>query len=513
MLWKRSLAIGLLIGSLSASVLAAPSDFVSPNVPLSSPLYGYIEKFDGMGYLKSMPTGTKPYTRMQMAKWLTEIQAASKDRPLPGYLADMKAELEKELAAELQVLAGEQTDLSLKLREVRLDLGTYDGDTLRYSKNNGAPRAGYQPLNINNNGYRYGQDGNVIAQAQLFGKVSPDMAIALEPRFSYDKDQHGDLALTSGYVKTRINGISVQLGKDPVFWGHSATGSLILGNNMQPLTSLTLSNLEPKTSNGFFRFLGEMNFTAMYSELESNRTSLTANEVDSPSFVAMRGTITPQQNLILGLTLASMVGGEGKSLHGSDYKDWLLGINADAADDKWNTIAGMDIKLRLPKWNGVQLYAERYGEDQTHYKPAKVAKRAGVYIPRLNSDGAWDMRMEYANTTNVWYVHGLYTNGYVYKDNIIGDPLGNDARQYYVSLGHYLDKVSRLSVNANYVTMERSSAVAQSVKSGWLAYQTRLQENVFFDSQLGIARVSNAGFTSGHEDTDYFAGASIRWLY
>ncbi|SDD79296.1 hypothetical protein SAMN04488499_100461 [Sporomusa acidovorans] len=47
MLWKRALAVGLLLGALTASVQAAPSDFVSPNVPLSSPLYGYIEKFDG----------------------------------------------------------------------------------------------------------------------------------------------------------------------------------------------------------------------------------------------------------------------------------------------------------------------------------------------------------------------------------------------------------------------------------------------------------------------------------
>lgn len=509
MLWKKSLAVGLLIGALTASVQAAPSDYVSPNVPLSSPLYGYIEKFDGMGYLKSMPTGTKPYTRMQMAQWLIEIEAEAQKRPMPQYLADMKKELEQELAEEVKLLSGGQADLSVKLKEVGLELGAYDGNTVRYR----GPRASYQPLNVNNNGYRYGQDGNLIATAQLSGKLGRDVVVALEPRFSYDDDQKGDIALTSGYVKTRINGTAVQIGKDPVFWGHGATGSLILGNNMQPLTSIKFSNLEPYTSKGLFRFLGDMNFTVMYSEMESDRTKLNENEVNSPSFLAMRGTFTPQKNITFGLTFTSMLGGEGRSLNSRDWRHFVPGINDDAANDKWNDIAGMDVKVRIPKWNGVQLYAERYGEDQTHYKPAKIAKRVGVYIPRLNNDGAWDMKVEFANTTDAWYTHQLYTNGYVYKDNIIGDPIGHDARQYYVNIGHYLNKNSRISFNANYVTMERTAAISQTIKSGWLAYQTKLQDNMFLDGKLGIARISNADFSRGHDETNHFAGVSVRWLY
>lgn len=514
MLWKKSLAVGLLIGALATGVQAAPSDFVSPNVPLSSPLYGYIEKFDGMGYLRSMPNGTKPYTRMQMAQWLTEIQAESQKRPLPQYLAGMKNELERELAAELQILSGEQADLSFALKEVRLEIGAYDGDAVKYRKYDSGPRAGYQPLNGNNNGYRYGQDGNLIASANLSGRIGRDVVVALEPRFSYDDDQQGDVALTSGYVKTRINGTAIQLGKDPVFWGHGASGSLILGNNMQPLTSIKFSNLEPYTSKGFFRFLGEMNFTAMYSELESNRTNLSANEVDNPSFVAMRGTFTPQQNFTCGLSFTSMVGGKGKGLNRGDWKDWAVGRNADdAATDKWNNIAGLDFKIRSPKWNGVQVYGELYGEDQANYMPSKVAERVGVYIPRLNRDGAWDAKVEYAHTSSAWYVHSLYTNGYVYKGNIIGDPLGHNSSNYYINVGRYLDKDSRISFNANHVTMDRSAVVSQTIKSGWLAYQTKLQEDVFLDSQLGIARISNADFVNGRDKTNHFAGVSVRWLY
>ncbi|XER14379.1 hypothetical protein SATMO3_46620 [Sporomusa aerivorans] len=502
------------MAAMAASVQATPSDWVSPNVPLSSPLYGYVEKFDGLGYLTSIPDGTKPYTRMQMAKWLTEIQAAAEQRPLPQYLAGMKQAMERELTPELQILAGEAADMAPALKEVRLELADYSGDSLRYRASVASgPRAGQQPLNNNNNGYRYGQNGNIIASFLFTGKLGEDVAVALEPRFSYDRDQQGDVALTSGYIKTRINGTAIQVGKDPVFWGHGATGSLILGNNMTPLTSIRLSNLEPYTSKGIFRFLGEMNFTAMYSELENDRTRFNTNEVDNPSFVGLRSTFTPQKNFTFGLSLTSMLGGKGKGLSSGDYWDWLTGRNDDAGEDKWNNIAGLDFKVRLPKWNGVQIYGELYGEDQANYMPSKVAERVGVYIPRLSQDGRWDMKVEYVNTTNAWYSHQLYTNGYVYKGDIIGDPAGHNARQYYVQLGNFLDKDSKISLNAKQVKQDRDASSPQTINSLWLQYQTQLREQVFLDSQLGIARISNANFTGGQDETDHFAGASVRWVF
>lgn len=514
MSWKKVLAASLIAAALSSGVQASPSDWVSPNVPLSSPLYGYIEKFDGLGYLKSMTTGTKPYTRMQMAKWVTEIQAESSKRPLPEYLSSIEKEMERELQSELKVLGGEKADVSLSLKEVRLEAASYTGDSLRYRANtNSGPMAGYQPLNGNNNGYRYGRNGNLITSAWFAGKVGENAVVAVEPRMSYDPDQHADTDLISGYVKTRINGTAIQVGKDPIFWGHSETGSLILGNNMEALTSIKFSNLEPYTTRGFFRFLGEMNFTGLYSELENDRTRLNSNEVDKPSFVALRADFTPKRNVTLGLSFASMVGGKGKGLSQGDYWDWLLGRNADAAQDKWNTIAGLDFKVRVPQWGGVQVYGELYGEDQSNYMPSKPAERGGVYIPRLSKDGSWDMRLEYAHTSSSWYIHQLYTNGYVYKGNIIGDPMGHDANQFLVKLGHYLDKKTQLSLNANRVTMEQSMPVEQVINSYWLGYQTQLKEGLFLDGSLGIARVSNTNFTNGHDDTDHFVSMTLRKIY
>lgn len=512
MFWKKILLLSVIASSITMGGASA-ADALSVNVPLTSPLYRYIEKFDGLGYLQSMPTGTKPYTRMQMAKWLIEIQAQEKNQPIPSYLLGAKAEMERELAPELQVLAGEQADQSVSLKEVRLELADYSGDELRYRMNGSGPRAEYQPLNSNNNGYRYGQNGNMITSVLLTGKIANDLVVAVEPRFSYDADQQGKASLISGYVKTRINGTAVQIGRDPVFWGYGATGSLILGNNMEPLTSIRFSNIEPYRSNGFFRFLGDMNVTALYSELEDNRTSINANEVNSPSFVGIRSDFSPRQNFTFGLSFTSMLGGKGKGLSGGDYLDWLFGRNDEASQDKWNNIAGFDFKWRVPRWNGVQVYGELYGEDQANYMPSKVAERVGVYVPRLNSNGEWDMTVEYAQTGNAWYGHQLYTNGYVYKGSIMGDSLGHNSSQVYVKIGHYLNKSSQVSFNAQRTVMDRDAAVQQSVNSGWLQLQTQLKDQLQLTGVLGLAKVENANFTSGNDDTGHFAGVSLRWSY
>lgn len=514
MYWKRILAVSLITSAIATGGHASPVNVISTNVPLTSPLYNYIEKFDGLGYLTSMPTGTKPYTRMQMAKWLEEIQTTAQRKPLPPYLLSVKTEMERELAPELAVLAGGEIKTDVTLKEFRLEAASYSGDLLRYGMNAGSgPRATYQPLNNNNNGYRYGQNGNAIASALIAGSLSRDVAIALEPRFSYDADQSSDVSLISGYIKTRINGTAVQIGKDPVFWGHGATGSLILGNNMEPLTTIKLSNIEPYRTKGLFHFLGEMNFTALYSELENDRTKSNVNEVNKPSFVAMRSDFTPQNNVTFGLSFASMLGGEGKGLSRGDYLDWLLGRNDQAADDKWNNVAGGDFKVRLPHLGGTQVYGELYGEDQANYLPSKIAERIGVYIPRLNQDGAWDLKLEYAHTSNAWYGHQLYTNGYVYNGNIIGDPMGHDSNQYYLKLGHYLNKNSQISLNVQHTVMDQSVPIQQTVKAGWLQYQTQLKDQLLLTGTLGLAKVDNANFTSGHNETNHFAGMSLNWSY
>ena len=78
-----SITTALLTGYFAVT---AASPLVTANVPLDSRYYSYIDKLEGMGYIKDMPTGTRPYSRLDIAKWIMEAQQVAADKPMPGYL-------------------------------------------------------------------------------------------------------------------------------------------------------------------------------------------------------------------------------------------------------------------------------------------------------------------------------------------------------------------------------------------------------------------------------------------
>ena len=145
-------------------------------------------------------------------------------------------------------------------RSPRLAYGDMRQDSYRYRK---GINASWQPLNRNNNGYRYGDGINIIGAAEIFGSLNKDLALSLTPRFSYDKDQHGDASIEEGYVKTHLGVWGIELGKQAVQWGKAP---FAMSNNATPQTMLKLNLLEPHTfDNGFLKFLGKANVNVFYS--------------------------------------------------------------------------------------------------------------------------------------------------------------------------------------------------------------------------------------------------------
>ena len=188
---NKFLMAGIVAAMAAATSVATASPLVTANVPLDSRYYRYIDKLEGMGYIKDMPTGTRPYSRLDMAKWIMEAQHKAQTKPMPGYLKTYYEEMRADLAEEIAYLQGANTDYgsNIKLRavEARLAYGDMRQDSYRYRK---GINASWQPLNRNNNGYRYGDGINIIGAAEIFGSLNKDLALSLTPRFSYDKDQH-----------------------------------------------------------------------------------------------------------------------------------------------------------------------------------------------------------------------------------------------------------------------------------------------------------------------------------
>jgi hypothetical protein len=489
-------------------VMAAESDVgkLSSNIPLNSYIYTDLAKLEGLGYLKDMPNGTKPYTRMRVAQWLRAIreQVMVDDRRLPGYIHALLSRLETEFSPELAFLDGQtDSDNRIALCEINLTGSYYHGDSL-----NQVTKSAYQPLNINNNGVKLEDGINSMVSGRVEGMAGNYLLFSLTPRVDLNENDE-KVSLESGYLKTHLKNFQIQLGKDALWWGPGERGNLSLTNNATPFTAVQLSNLEPLRPDGLFKFLKQVDIVAFYADLEKNRGD---SDVDGPGFSGLRIAATPSANFTITGTLNAIMGGVGHELHLSDLGDFFTGKNADTASgDKWDTIAGYDFRWRIPRLNGLQLYLERYGEDQAGKipLPSKHAYLYGFDLPRLTPDGRWDLKFEMAATSDVWYVHGLYQNGYTYHDNLIGDAMGHNANRYYLRLSHYLTDGSRLTFNYENLIIERDTQYYRKVNSFWLGYYYDLAANLTLSAMVGYANIDNQNYQSDQSVHNYLARVGL----
>lgn len=474
---------------------------LSANIPLGSNVYTQLEKLDGLGYINDMRIGAKPYTRIQAASWIKQA-AAKQDSQTSPYIQSILAELKREFSKELAVLDGANSASGISLSEWTLGFSRYTGSTLTHQRT----ESSYQPFAVYSNGYRLDGDENISATMRLEGKLSPNIVVSLTPRSDSAASDH--ISFPSAYVKTHINNMEIQVGKDSFWWGQGAHGSLLLTNNGEPRKAVKLSTIQPIRFGGIFSFLGQMNATGFFSELEKDRT-----DVGNPAHVGMRFDFIPADNFTFGIARADLVGGKGHALHSSDYGDWLFGKNSDLEYDKWNAIAGIDFRWRLPNLNGLQIYGEIYGEDQAGVLPPLPRDNAyllGAYIPRVSPSGDWDAHLEWSETSQSWYDHGLYQEGYVYKGNIMGDAMGNNAYRYYARLTHYLPNGAQLSLHGERVVMGRQLANPQTVSSAWLSLRTNLGQSTFVDATVGKAHVSDQ---AGSKNQGTFSQIQVSQLF
>jgi hypothetical protein len=77
-----------------ANVACAAAPKVTANVPLSVFVMIH-QKLSGMGYLSSMPTGAKPYSRLDMAKWTLEAKKLAATKPMRPILLRISNNLKK----------------------------------------------------------------------------------------------------------------------------------------------------------------------------------------------------------------------------------------------------------------------------------------------------------------------------------------------------------------------------------------------------------------------------------
>lgn len=500
-------------GFVPAAGEAAPQ--LSGNVPTDSYVYDHLEKLDGLGLLKPMLTGSKPCSRLQVAGWVLEMESALGKQKNPSWLGKaLLADLRKEFAAELKRLADGSPAVEPAVREWKAGLSYYNGDAAGYSRGRGT----YQPLNPHSQGLRYDQGMNAYGTLLWEGSLGPDAWISLTPRVAWGEDSGAGARLHSGYVKLRSGNTEFFAGKDTLSWGQGRMGSnLLLSDNATPLTRFQASNIEPLHYRGLLKHLGAIQTKVFFALLGKREywDGSTWRDHDNPGLYGIRFDFQPAPDFTIGAGYTSMFGGRGIDMSFSDYWRMIIGkTNKAPGFDFANGISGFDFRWRFPQLSGMQLYGGWYTEDNTSFdeigKKLNVkAHIGGIYIPRLTPSGDWDLTLEAAGTGKSWYVHGTYLGGHTYDGQILGDPMGGDAKRYSVRLNHYLDSRTQVGLTLERTVQGVSRPVSQRVDAYALSLRHRLSNDLLMEFTGGLASRDNAGFLAGASRKNKFVGWSI----
>lgn len=545
----KKVCCGLVLASAFVAQPAWAKNIVTADVPLDSKFYVYVDKLEDMGYITDMTATTRPWSRYDVAKMVAKIdpegmptylqifydelceafsdeiayiivhdaeELVSHESHLPPEVNDEQhyyAEQYSELVAKKVKLAQQSEkfpgNFALRSASSEVSFRSQDSDVYNYSDLNGARiSAGFQALNSNNNGYRYGNGWNWVNELHMSGSLNNDFAIGITPRYSLDKDQHGKLSLKEGYVKTHIGQVSITVGRQSLQWGgYGKFSGTALSTNATPQTMVRLGLVEPvKINRGFFRFLGKVNATAFVSRLD-NREDLAkglygtaGRETNDMSLVGMRAEIQPVDTWAIGLERVSMMRGINRK--------WFIGKN-DGADDLWNDIAGVDTIVKFP---GLHLYGSIHGEFQHGLCPTKNFYSGGVYFPQLSSDGRWDLRLETSHSDDDAYIHSSLINGWSYKNDIMGGWIGNDAHQYQGMLRYHADRGDTWSLQYRSTAWKNSGGDDPKLRELILGLDHRVSKAFQVGVGLGLAKMENyAGRSSG--DITKFGLVKLSWNF
>ncbi len=525
--------------------------YSSVTVPVVDDVYRQLDKLAAHGLIKTMMRGQKPFVRYEIGRLIAEalknypeFEASYREDPNLNveksikrltskiYVDRILEKLKKDYHAELVergTLPGKVPTLDGRLLEhVQFDYLYLDEPKEAFPLNNGLGgiQALIQPL-VENRGGRHYQSGNNLAiETRHWGRLGKFFSVLVEPRFQIQfandplQDEH------KAFVQT-LNGrftlgkLDIEIGRDSITWGPSASGGLAFSTNPRPLDFVKISSVSPFYYPFFFKHLGENEMSLLIANLGPEQvfknTWLVAYKISNRKFPSFE----------LGFTHGVELGGEGAP--GLSFGEVLvrsLGFNGPSLQMKSNHFMDIELLGTIPKWRGMNLYAELYFQDiTTNFQTTLVDSTsylAGLYLPRLNYAGTLDLRLEYKRLSPRYSRHPVFTDGMTENNLIIGDPLGPDSWGVLLEVNFDLNPKTLLSFSFQYGNRNNRIYMVQGNDVNLIAdlghedrflYRLKMQKyfrpNLVGRFALGLEQVQNENFSTGDSGFRWMGEAGV----
>lgn len=422
----------------------------SLNVPVGHWSYDAIEKLAIWGMVDMSNLSKKPISRIQMARCIAEVIKKTQDVDF-NYLSIDSTQI-KILEQFLKRLIEEFRN---ELVEIGVGLGADDESHKKFFKTSGSlnSKKSFTNLDVSENileneaGWHLRDGLNIKVGFDTWFRAGDFVGFALSPGVRHSK-YDTDLTIERGYLQGSLYNIRIQVGRDSLWWGPGYHGSLLLSNNAFPFDMIRVNNDTPLKLPLIFEKLGPTNIEYFITRLEEKR------QISRSYFSGLRLEFNPVTFFNFGFSRTIIFGGKGAPR--PDIADYLQ-IFLPEHENKLGILdndqkISVDFRLRTPLIakilpffaTDLEIYGELAGEDDTtditQLQPGH-AINGGVFIPNLLNNKGLDMRIEFAQNDEVWYIHHAH-GSYRYKDSLIGHHMGTDSNDIFIRISkQFLDEL------------------------------------------------------------------------
>ena len=408
--------VGLLLAAAVALATAASIE----NVPTDSRLYDDLDLLKTSGFIHSMPSTSRPWTRGECIQLVQEALASvERARPAPAQRAAL-ARLELEFGSELHETAARRPSVSIPIPDVP----------------NGAARCDFFSRAAVTRDQQHLSGGAVIDNqpSDQFcfyerGEVTYWHPKILEDTLYWDSSglhvpgtrvlpwrNIVTLDAQLAYLSFKLPFVRLELGRDNFVWGPGYTGSVMLDDSAPALDHVQLC-----ASYRNFKFLSINSFLSRWGT--------------TPRFLsAQRLEVSLFNRVTLGgamMVVSSWDQWQPTQLGGLINPLIPTYLTESNSGDAANLLLGGDAVCYLPRTKVYgQLFIDNYEFNTLRDAPNCVGLQGGAYwAPNLPVEA----RVEYTRITAFTYYHRDHSIMYENYLTPLGHPLGPDADQLFAT--------------------------------------------------------------------------------
>ncbi|MDX1494393.1 MAG: capsule assembly Wzi family protein [Longimicrobiales bacterium] len=280
--------------------------------------------------------------------------------------------------------------------------------------------------------YRVGReylDGQTLA-GELDLDVAPGGRLSLQvrPRYWIGRDGSagsGDgLQLLQAQARLQLSNLRIDVGRSTSLWGPGTHGGILLAANARGLDRIRLSSDAPFRLPSFLSVLGPTQAEIFLAVLEEDR------DIPRSRMVGYNVAIRPHPRFEAWFSTLIQSGGEGapEATAWERFADHVLLIdwifNGGETFLFSNKGTSVGFQIRFPSLRHGQLYVDFTLEDKGH-NPKRIfwqdgAWQWGLWFPRLDSEGRFDLRAEFVHSGYRMHRHGQFTSGRTLDRRLLG---------------------------------------------------------------------------------------------